>query len=40
MIITKEIIDKIRNGTFLGIFSVKRCNMDNVLLRNYILNLK
>jgi hypothetical protein len=37
MIITQEIIDQVRKGEFLGVFCVKRINMDDSL-RNYILN--
>jgi hypothetical protein len=38
MVITQEIIDQVRNREFLGIFCVKRINMNNPL-RNYILNI-
>lgn len=39
MIITQEIIDQVRNGTFLGLFCVKRINMNDPL-RTYINQLK
>ena len=35
MIITREIIDNVKNGTFLGLFCVKHINMNDPL-RNYI----
>ena len=31
MIVTQEVIDQVRKGTFLGFFCVKRINMDNPL---------
>jgi hypothetical protein len=41
MIITKEIIDSILNesNTLSHVFCVKRINMDNIEMRNYIKNL-
>ena len=35
MIVTREIIDNVKNGTFLGLFCVKRINMNDPL-RDYI----